>query len=436
MKRLKGIAQLLFDAVEHTTTLVEETHESVVKKHVDFWANAPELGTPVRAIDDARRVFTRGVYESIRLISRGVGSLAEAGLAIADDNQAPQRPERATPLRSDAAGSPAWWIESAEGVLNGTIGDYLEKRANPLRIQMGLRHAGHLLEFDAESLRTTLPEATGKICVFIHGLQCTEWAWSIYAERLHGDPKVNFGTLLHDELGYTPLYLRYNTGRHVSENGEELGRLLEELVKSYPVPVEEIILVGHSMGGLLARSAAHYGKLAGASWVERLKHVFCIGSPHHGALLEQGTNMLTSILAAFDTPGTQIPAKILNLRSSGIKDLRFGYVVHEDWKEGDPDAFMNDTRSHVGLVDGIGYYFIASTIFRDPEHPLADLVGDLLVRPPSASGRHRMPERCVPFQIGKVFSGMTHMALCNHPDVYAQIRNWCSGSEDCRGEQG
>jgi triacylglycerol lipase len=430
MKRLKGIAQLLFDAVEHTTTLVEETHESVVKKHVDFWAAAPELGAPVRAIDGARRVFTRGVYESIRLVNRGVGTLAEAGLAIADSNLPAGAPESATPLRSDAVGSRSWWIESAESVLNGTIGDYLEKRGNPLRIQMGLRHAGQLLQLDAESLRAALPRAKNKLAVFVHGLQCTEWAWSIYAERLHGDPNVNFGTLLEQDLGYTPLYLRYNTGRHVSENGEELARLLEELALNYPLPLEEIILVGHSMGGLVSRSAAHYAKLAGASWAQRLKHVFCIGSPHHGAPLEQGTNALTSILAAFDTPGTQIPAKILNLRSSGIKDLRFGNVVHEDWKDCEPDAFFKDTRSDCGFVDGVGYYFVCSTVFRDPEHPLAELVGDFLVRPPSASGRHRTPERCLKFKIGKTFSGMTHFALCNHPDVYAQIQKWCSGSED------
>jgi hypothetical protein len=116
-------------------------------------------------------------------VNRGVGTLAKAGLALAEDG-APERPaDRATPLRSDAAGSPAWWIESAESVLNGTIGDYLEKRGNPLRIQMGLRHDGHLLELDAESLRRTMPEATGKVAIFVHGLQCTEWSWSIYAER-------------------------------------------------------------------------------------------------------------------------------------------------------------------------------------------------------------------------------------------------------------
>ena len=84
MKRLKGIARLIFDAVEETTKLVEETHESVVKKHVDVLAAAPELEAPVRAVDDVRRALTHGVYQSILLVNRGVGSLAEAGFALAE----------------------------------------------------------------------------------------------------------------------------------------------------------------------------------------------------------------------------------------------------------------------------------------------------------------------------------------------------------------
>jgi pimeloyl-ACP methyl ester carboxylesterase len=293
---------------------------------------------------------------------------------------------------------------------------------------MSVYHEGKLLELDRRGLQRLPADRTRKLSIFIHGLGCTEWSWSIFAEQFHGDPKVNFGSLLRDDLGYTPLYVRYNTGKHVSENGEELARLLGELVLNYPEPVDELILIGHSMGGLVARSAAHYAALSRAPWIEQLKSVFCIGSPHHGALLEQGANVLTSILAAFDTPGTQIPAKILNLRSSGIKDLRFGYVVHEDWRDRDVDAFLSDQRGDLALVDGVGYYFIASTILRDPEHPLAELLGDCLVFLPSASGRHGKPERCVPFKIGKVFSGMHHMHLGNHPDVYEQIRQWCSAT--------
>ena len=85
-------------------------------------------------------------------------------------------------------------------------------------------------------------------------------------------------------------HVRYNTGLHVSENGRGLARLLDEMVEEWPCQLEELVLIGHSMGGLVARSACHYG----ASWTDRVRHVFCLGSPHLGADLEKGANVLGS----------------------------------------------------------------------------------------------------------------------------------------------
>ena len=183
------------------------------------------------------------------------------------------------------------------------------------------------------------------------------------------------------------------------------------------------------MGGLVARSAAHYGCVESRPWSTRLRHVFCIGSPHLGAPLEKAVNVLSYALSRFDTPGTQIPAELLEQRSAGIKDLRFGYTTHEEWRDKDPDALLEDNRCDVPFVDGVSYCFIASTLSRDPNHPLGDLLGDLLVRPASASGRCPEPARHVRFRVGKVFGGMHHFHLCNHPDVYEQIENWLKAEE-------
>ena len=68
-----------------------------------------------------------------------------------------------------------------------------------------------------------------------------------YAEHDHGQS-------LADELGYTALYLNYNSGRHISCNGQQLSKLLNQLAKAWPVPVNEITLLGHSMGCLLYTS--------------------------------------------------------------------------------------------------------------------------------------------------------------------------------------
>ena len=148
---------------------------------------------------------------------------------------------------------------------------------------------------------------------------------------------------------------------------------------AYPVAIDEIALVGHSMGGLVVRSAAHHGAERGARWVEALRHVFCIGSPHLGAPLEKGVSAVTAVLRRIPAAGASVPADLLEGRSSGIKDLRYGYTLEEEWRGEDPRAALHDNRHAVPLVDGVSYYAVAATVTRDPEHPAGRLLGDLLV---------------------------------------------------------
>src|SRR5204862_448640 len=183
----------------------------------------------------------------------------------------------------------------ALGALNGAVGDRLAESGNPLALDMTLRGGGY----------------SPQIAVFVHGLCETDDAWALFGDR-------PYEARLEEDLGYTPLYLRYNTGLHISDNGRRLAALLEETVESWPVPVEEIVLVGHSMGGLVARSACHYG----GDWTQRVRHVFCLGSPHLGAPLEKAANLAAYALARL--PETRPLAKVVNGRSVGIKDLRFG----------------------------------------------------------------------------------------------------------------
>ena len=194
------------------------------------------------------------------------------------------------------------------------------------------------------------------------------------------------------------------------------------MLAAYPVPIEEIALVGHSMGGLVARSAAHYASEHGEPWVERLRHIACIGSPHLGAPLEKAVNLLTGLLRKIDAAGAQVPAELLNARSAGIKDLRYGYILDEEWAGKDPDEVFANARRNVPLLDQVGYYFVAATITRDPAHLVAQLLGDLLVRLPSATGAAPEPPRRIPFRSGVVFSGMNHIHLANHPGVYEALR--------------
>ncbi len=434
LKRLIGLRHLVHDLVEKTTNLVQEQHFAVVNKPTRVLdAIAPPLGNVARVVEGAQRMTASVVYDAIRATNTGVRVLCDVGLdaaATLGGNTGPQMASAddpddvATPLRSTALGSRSWWIDQTLCVLNGAMGDFLHERDNDLHIEMGLRVLGRRVPPDPAAMATALPNATGRIAIFVHGLMCTEWSWSFDAHKQYGDPDVNFGTLLARDLGFTPLYIRYNTGLHVSENGRSLSALLEAIFAAYPVPIEQIVILGHSMGGLVSRSAVHYGHEHGASWTKHLTHVYCIGSPNLGAPLEKTGNVLAAVLAYFDTPGTQVPAILLKARSAGIKDLRFGYVIDEDWKDRDPDALLEDNRHDVPFVDSVLYCFVAGTLTRDPAHPATQILGDVLVRMPSAAGQTTDATRRIPFHVGGVVTGAHHLALANHPDVYAEIRRW------------
>ncbi len=149
-------------------------------------------------------------------------------------------------------------------------------------------------------MRRAYPNAKPRVVVFVHGLCETDDAWKGIPAR--PTPRhVPYGHRMEIELGYTPVYLRYNTGRHISENGRDLALLLEDLVRAWPVPIHEITLVGHSMGGLVARSACHYG--ADSACVAKVRHVFTLGTPHRGAPLEQAANAASALSPASPRPG-------------------------------------------------------------------------------------------------------------------------------------
>ena len=424
MRRIKGLKSLIFDAVEETTNLVERTHENVAKKSVRRFAPIEPLATPARAVQKIHGTIASIVYSNIRGVNRLVEKAVDLGSGIVADNAlvVTGKPEGATPLRSDSAGSFAWLVDHAEGALNGVVGDYLNRRENDLDLGMSIRHQGRILPVERSAFEKCLPGATGKVVVFVHGLGCTEWEWSLFAQEYYGDPAVNFGSLLEKDLGYTPLYVRYNTGRHVSESGRNLSQLLSEMFEAYPRKVKDLILIGHSMGGLVVRSAAHYAAVNDEPWVRSLSHVFCLAAPNLGAPLEKAANLLSSVLRIFDTAGTQVPAQILDTRSAGIKDMRFGYTVDDEWKDRHPDALLEDNRMNVPFVEKVAYYFVAATVTQDPAHPLGQLVGDLLVRLPSATGNASEPARRIPFSSGSVIGGMNHFHLANHPVVYEVLR--------------
>ena len=373
-------------------------HQAIARRVFD--AIGP-TGRPAQLAHDA---ISRGVYASIRGASTVAGRAAEEALARRDAGDG--RAISATPRGAVAL-----------AVINGLIGDALEQAGSDLQEPMAVRLGGQIVA--PEELAGAFPYARPRLVVFIHGLMETEHAW-----RLGGGP--TYGARLEQELGCSALDVRYNTGRHISHNGRSLAELLERVVAEWPVEVEQIALVGHSMGGLVVRSACCQASELGHDWVGRVRHVVSLGTPHMGAPIAQGVHYAAHALHA--VPETRPFARFLRRRSAGIRDLRQGSLVDRDWEGCDPDALRAAACAEVPLLEGATHFFVTATITREERHPLGRLAGDALVLVPSASGRSRT--RRIPFRAedGLHVGGAHHLALLNHPAVYERLREWLTQS--------
>jgi pimeloyl-ACP methyl ester carboxylesterase len=357
------------------------------------------LGRPFAAVT---RLFTAPVYGSIRAVARVVGAELDSTVANA-----------ATLLGESVPGARR---EATLALLNGVLGDYLEESGNPLAIEMRLRHECRPLDLRASALRAAIPDATRKLLVLVHGSCLSDRCWTRGGHH-HG------GALARD-LGFTAVHVQYNTGLHISRNGTALATLLERLVAEWPVEVEELAIVGHSMGGLVARSACHAGDAAGHRWRRKLGKLVCIGSPHHGAALERGGHWIDALLGI---SGYSAPlARLGRIRSAGVTDLRFGNVLDEHWKGRDRFASGRDDRASLRLPGGVQCYAIAGTKTAAPGG--GRYAGDGLVSVDSALGRHPRPELALAFPEAHqwIALGTGHLDLLGSPAVYEVLRSWLS----------
>jgi hypothetical protein len=399
---IEALGGLAGDALAAGGALIRDLHLGIASR--PFAALGPSAA-PVRVLHDG---ISGAVYGGVR-----------GGLRLAAAGGARVLARRADPQAPPLDGTPR--ASAALSALNGAFGDRLAADRSELALTMTVRRRGEDVPLSADGLARAFPAATGRIAVFVHGLCEDDLAWRmppVHGPRHGGRP---YGERLRDELGFTPVDLRYNTGLHVSANGRALAALLEDLVDGWPVETGEIVLVGHSMGGLVARSACHYGEAGGHRWTGAVRHVFCLGTPHLGADLEKGVHLLGWALGRL--PETRPLATALAARSVGIKDLRFGACVDEDWSGSEADEFLRDRCTEVPFLADANYYFIGARLNAGP---LGRALGDLLVRIPSASGRGR--HRRIPFEVdnGLELDGLTHFDLLHHPAVYDQLRTWIS----------
>jgi pimeloyl-ACP methyl ester carboxylesterase len=385
-------APVLKAGIAVTATRVQEMHNAISGKTFDALQQLPGLSVPARLVQGAHDAITTGVYAAVR---HGAGAL----LALAGE---------AERFLFDAARQPAGRELALRSALNAAAGDTLAKAGSALAVQMGLHAEGRPQVLTREAL-AGLNE---RVCVFIHGLACDEQSWSLFPEAWRGSPwdreGMSYGALLAAELGITPLYLRYNTGLAIDDNAFQLAEQLAQLVEFAPPHVHEIVLVGHSMGGLVTRRACEQFTVSDAAWRQRVRTVVCIGSPHTGAPLEKLGDFVATALNLSSL--TQPLCRIANARSQGIKDLRHGL------------------RSKNHRVEGLALRLVAGSLADDPDAMVGSMLGDGLVTTRSASD---------PSLLGDVqraeLAGLGHMALLNHPRVYAVIREWLMPSAALRG---
>lgn len=394
---LRGVAQLATQATTGVARIAEGVHQSV-------WGS---MGVPGGKAGGTTRGLTGLVYQGVHGLAELVGSSLQSVLSRLE-------PWLETLLQTPAETAQR---EAVLAALNGVMGDRLRASNNPLATPMTLRYQGRALDW--EDL-PTLPAASGKVLLLIHGLCMNDLQW----QTQHDGQAVSHAEVLASELGYCPVYLRYNSGLHTSQNGRELSGLLEQLVAHWPTPVEELTLLVHSMGGLLARSACHYAKEEQLRWPTHLKNIVFLGTPHHGAPLERAGNWIDVILGS--TPYSRPFARLGQLRSAGITDLRYGHLLDLDWQGHDRFRRQPDKRQHLPLPEGVACYAVAATT-ATKRSLLADrLTGDGLVPLRSALGQHDDPQRSLHFAKAAQWIAYrtNHMALLGSPAVTQQLLAW------------
>ena len=401
---LRGLAKLATQATVNVTKIAEGVTQSV-------WST---LGAPSGKDKDQTRGITGLVYKSIQSVAQLVGKGAESLLTGLQPLLDKIDLDSNTPQESAPR-------EAFLAALNGVMGDRLVESDNPLATPMTLRFQNQALNWEAMPDKALL---TGKVLIVIHGLCMNDLQWSVQVD----EKTVNHAETLAAKLGYTPVYVRYNTGLHTSQYGQTLSNQLELLSALWPVPLTEISVLVHSMGGLVTRSAVHSAQNSRRQWVKKLKNIVFLGTPHHGAPLEKAGNWIDVLLGV--TPFSAPFKKLAELRSAGITDLRFGNVLDSDWQ--DQDRFKPKTqqehvdREHLSLPDGVACFTVAATLAAKRSLLADRLIGDGLVPLNSALGVNSDPQRSLVFAKSSqlVVYRTNHMALLGSAEVGEQLAGW------------
>ena len=394
---LRGAGRLAVDLTVLATEVVETMHHNIARRP----------GVLGRSPLESTKGLTGFVYRSVRGATRLVGGTVDAALA---------------PLVALPSGATEWPGRPAVvGALNGVLGDHLEASGNPLAIPIQLRLGGAPVPLAPAEIAKLVPYPRQRLVVMVHGLCMTDTTWN---RRSH-----DHGQSLAQDMQADAIYLRYNSGRHISTNGTEFAALLETLVEAWPMPLRDLVLVGHSMGGLVIRSACASGEASSHKWMRLLRALVFVGTPHQGAPLERGGHGVDMLFSA--SPYTVAFTRLGRLRSAGITDLRHGSVLDEDWAGRDRFARAGYLHHAQPLPRDVPAFAIAGSLSKGASGRGGAPRGDGLVPVASALGLHRDPSLAVNFPSSRqwIAYGTGHLDLLSSRAVYEHMKQWLATTE-------
>jgi triacylglycerol lipase len=419
VSRFKGLVKLLELSVDRGVTAVEGVHRSLSKTHFGIASTVHGAQDVSQLVHQLERMGSSGIYSAVRLVNRGVGVLAQTAVTVLEASHEKKTAESDL-KEGESVDYNASDLHPLLPILNGVVGDLLQVRDNELAISMEFIYENRTLSLSKDELSKVFPRHKPlKLCLLLHGLVADEKIW-----RFPEDPHHSYGTLLEKEMGYTPVYVRYNSGLHISHNAKAFSKMLEQFVSNLNRPVEEIVLIGHSMGGLVLRAAGWYGAKKDHKWIHKTSKMIYIASPHHGAPMEKIGHLLCRVFKEIPLPYIQLAAQIGELRSAGIKDLRFGYLTDQEWQLQDPGALLRSNKAAIPLLLGVEHYAASGSLTSNPDNPVSLILGDAIVRASSAKGISSSENISIPFCQICEFPGIGHLKIAHHPKVYEQIKVW------------
>ncbi len=385
--QMQDLVRVLVTASIEITDAVEAMHRSI--------GSGPKfVGSPFGPVFD---ITVAPTYQLVRKSASTLGRLMDRSL------------NRLSPLLEDL---PAIERHRILAILNGVFGDYLAARHSSLAIDMQLYDSHqHPIPLQATKLQECFA-GQNRLLILIHGSCLDASSWQRQGSS-------DYGQQLASELGMTPLYLNYNSGRHIYENGDSLDALLQALYQAWPEPIQEIHLLGHSMGGLVARSAiyaADQHKLE-STWRSSLRSLITLGTPHQGAPLERWGHWLEGLMAI--SPYASSLSRLAKVRSAGVKDLRYGHIACQQVEEASVDG---QRAGPIPLPQHLPCLFIAASKGEGSQ----GLRGDGLVPIYSAlaKGRKQSPPLASPHLERYSLAKLNHLDLLAHAEIANKLSEW------------